>query len=116
TTSNPAKPGETVAIYLTGMGAVDKTVTAGAPAPSNPLANVSAPIAVYIGSGSNAQQATVQFAGLAPTLGGLYQINVTIPSNMPAGDQIIEIVTGVDFGNGTTYDVDFSEATIPIGK
>jgi uncharacterized protein (TIGR03437 family) len=116
TTSNPAKPGETVAIYLTGMGAVDKTVTAGAPAPSNPLANVSAPIAVYIGSGSNAQQATVQFAGLAPTLGGLYQINVTIPSNMSAGDQIIEIVTGVDLGNGTTYDVDFSEATIPIGS
>jgi uncharacterized protein (TIGR03437 family) len=113
TTANPAKPGETVAIFLTGLGAVDQNVTAGAAAPSNPLANVLADLAVYIGSGSNQTQATVAFAGLAPALGGLYQINVTIPTGMPAGDQLIEIVTSAD---GVNIDVDNAEATIPVGK
>jgi uncharacterized protein (TIGR03437 family) len=116
TASNPAKAGETVAIFLTGLGAVTPTVAAGAPAPSNPLAKVVAPVSVFIGSGSSQMQATVAFAGLAPSLGGLYQVNVTIPAGLPAGDQVIEILTGVDFGNGPTIDVDNAEATIPIGK
>jgi uncharacterized protein (TIGR03437 family) len=103
-------------MFVVGLGAVDKTVTAGAPAPSNPLANVVAPLAVYIGSGSNQQQATVQFAGLAPGLGGLYQINVTIPTTMASGDQPIEILTGVDFGGGVQIDVDSFTASIPISK
>jgi len=113
TAANPAKPGETVAIFLTGLGAVNQTVVAGSAAPSNPLARITADLAIYIGSGANQAQATVQFAGLAPSLGGLYQINVTIPAGMPAGDQLIEILTSTD---GQDIDVDNAEATIPIGK
>jgi uncharacterized protein (TIGR03437 family) len=109
TAASPAKPGETVALYISGLGAVDKTVTAGAPAPSNPLANMSALVAVYVGD----QQATVQFSGLAPTLGGLYQINLTIPSGAASGSQFIEILTSVD---GNSIDADNIEATIQIGK
>jgi len=109
TASSPAKAGETVALYVSGLGAVDKTVTAGAPGPSNPLANMSAFLFVYVGG----QQATAQFAGLAPTLGGLYQINLTIPSGVPTGSQSIEILTSVD---NSSIDVDNAEATIQIGK
>ena len=46
-TASPAKVGETVLIYLTGLGAVTPPVAAGAAAPSNPLASATVPD-VYI--------------------------------------------------------------------
>jgi hypothetical protein len=45
------------------------------------------PIAVYIGGA----QATVGYAGLAPQLAGLYQINVTVPTGAIAGDNNLDI-------------------------
>lgn len=97
--SSPAKVGETIAVYLTGLGAVNQTVTAGAPAPnSTTLVN---PIAVYV----DGYQATVAYSGLAPTLGGLYQVNITIPSGVSSGEVTLEI---------STADGDNIQATIPI--
>ncbi len=88
TASSPAKAGETVQVFLTGLGPVSPTVAAGAPAPSSsPLAQVTNQPAAYIGG----QQATITFAGLAPGLGGLYQLNVTIPSGLTSGSNTLEI-------------------------
>jgi uncharacterized protein (TIGR03437 family) len=70
--SSPAKVGETVQIFLTGLGAVTPPVAAGAAGPSNPLSTTIVPD-VYI----DGVFATTVFSGLAPTLGGLYQLNVT---------------------------------------
>ncbi|MBZ5621573.1 MAG: hypothetical protein LAQ69_23020 [Acidobacteriia bacterium] len=105
-TASPAKVGETVQIFLTGLGAVTPAVAAGSAAPSNPLSTVAdiANLFVYI----DGMQAKVVFAGLAPTLGGLYQLNVTIPSGVTLGAaDDIEIVTA---------DADNIQATIPISK
>jgi uncharacterized protein (TIGR03437 family) len=106
TTANPAKVGETVSIYVSGLGAVTPAVTAGAAAPSSPLSTVAdiADLAVFI----DGVTAKVTFAGLAPGLGGLYQLNVTIPSGVTLGASVdVEIVT---------LDADNIQATIPISK
>ena len=34
---------------------------------------------------------TMMFAGLTPTLAGLYQVNVEVPLVVPTGDQIFEL-------------------------
>jgi hypothetical protein len=51
--------------------------------------------------------ATVAYAGLAPTLVGLYQVNVQIPSGITAGDWYLDI-SGPD-----SYT---SEAIISVGS
>lgn len=99
--SNPAQAGETVSVFVTGLGAVTPGVADGAPGPSNPLSNTSNTIAVYIGG----KTATTTFAGLAPQFVGLYQINVQIPTGVASGNALLE-VTGPDF--------DTLQATIPI--
>src|SRR5262249_24285622 len=72
--ASPAKAGETVQIFLTVLGAVTPPVAAGAAGPVNPLSTMIVPD-VYI----DGVLAKTVFSGLAPTLGGLYQLNVTIP-------------------------------------
>jgi uncharacterized protein (TIGR03437 family) len=79
--ASPAKRGETVQVFLTGLGAVSPPVADGVAAPSNPLSQVAlnpSQLNVYM----NGQPAAVQFAGLAPGFPGLYQLNVTVPMNL----------------------------------
>jgi uncharacterized protein (TIGR03437 family) len=90
---------------------VDQNVTAGAAAPSSPLANAKAQVIIFIGASQT--PATILFAGLAPGLGGLYQVNFTIPSDVSTGEAAIFLATSVD---GSDFDVQNFEATIPIGK
>ena len=84
---NPAQIGETVSVFVTGLGAVSPTVADGAAGPTDQLANAVGPIAAYIGG----VQATVGYAGLAPQLAGLYQINLTVPAGVTAGDNNLDI-------------------------
>ena len=87
TTKNPAQAGETVSVYLTGLGAVNPTISDGAAGPSSPLSYTSSTITADI-SGT---AATVTFAGLAPGFAGLYQLNVTIPTGLTAGDNFLDL-------------------------
>ncbi len=80
----PAKRGETLLLFLTGLGAVTPTIADGSAAPSNPLSLVTADVKVYIGG----RLATVIFKGLAPGLAGLYQINFTVPTNAATGSAV----------------------------
>jgi uncharacterized protein (TIGR03437 family) len=84
---NPAQIGETVSVFVTGLGAVNPAIADGDAGPSNPLANATATIAAYIGG----VQATVSYAGLAPQLAGLYQINLTVPAGLTTGDNNLDI-------------------------
>jgi len=96
TPSNPAQPGETILVYLTGLGTVTPTVTDGAIGPSGPLSqsdlNGAGNLGVFFNdyvNGSFGNQATIAFAGLAPGFAGLYQLNVTIPSSgLGSGDDV----------------------------
>jgi uncharacterized protein (TIGR03437 family) len=86
---SPAQIGETVSVFLTGLGAVSPTIADGAAGPTDPnaLAKAVATITAYIGG----VQAAVGYAGLAPQLAGLYQINLTVPAGLTAGDQSLAI-------------------------
>jgi uncharacterized protein (TIGR03437 family) len=89
-TTHPAAPGSLVIVYATGLGAVTPAIDDGA-APGAVLTQVNTPPAVMIG-GVTAQ---VVFAGLQPQFPGVYQLNITIPSNAPTGSAVpIQIQVG----------------------
>ncbi len=73
-TTSPAVGGETVLIYLTGMGAVTTAVADGVG--STGADNTVAQPVVLVGG----LQGTVAYSGLAPGFPGLYQMNVTLPA------------------------------------
>jgi uncharacterized protein (TIGR03437 family) len=82
TSSNPIHRGDTLTIYLTGMGAVSPMVTNGYPAPLGPAyALALAPPTVEIGG----VPLSILYAGLAPEEVGVYQINATVPQSVSEG-------------------------------
>lgn len=102
TSKSPAQIGETVSVFVTGLGAVSPTIADGDAGPSPGLSYTTNTIAADIGGTT----ATVTYAGLAPGLAGLYQVNVTIPSGLTSGDNTL------DLGGPDSYT---SEVLIPIG-
>ena len=98
--SNPTHRGETISLFLTGLGAVSPKITDGGLGPSSPLSQAAAFTNNYLAvnfndytSGVTQAQATISFAGLAPGLAGLYQMNVVVPKTVGPGNVYIEIDT-----------------------
>jgi uncharacterized protein (TIGR03437 family) len=89
TSSAPATAGDALVIYGAGLGVVTPAIPDGSAAPSSPLSRTTNPIAVTIGG----QNAPVIFSGLAPEFVGLYQINVTVPSGVPAAADAPLVIT-----------------------
>lgn len=100
--ASPAAPGEIVQVYLTGLGATTPVVPDGSAAPTKPLALVTAPVNVYVGG---VLVTNVQFKGLAPTLAGLYQLNIQIPPNVSPGDLSLAVQTVDGFTDMTAIQV-----------
>jgi uncharacterized protein (TIGR03437 family) len=91
--SSPAQIGETVAVFLTGMGVVNPPVGDGEAAPIGTQSITTAtPLVFLLDSSGNYTQATIAFSGLAPGYAGLYQINFMIPAGVVAGDTNLEII------------------------
>jgi len=106
--SQPAPQGASISIYASGLGATSVTVAPGDPAPSDPLAEVIAPVDVLI----NSEKAEVAFAVLAPGYSGLYQVNAKVPMSTPIGNTIpVQLV--VHSTNGAV--VKSNVVTIAIG-
>jgi uncharacterized protein (TIGR03437 family) len=83
--ANPAKAGDTLTLYAIGLGATSPPIPSGAAGPSaEPLARVTSPIEVWF----DPVHVEPEFAGLAPGFVGLYQVNVTVPRGVPAGDRV----------------------------
>ena len=103
-TDKAAPPGTVIQLFASGLGTLDPAVATGAPAPTSPLSTATTlPTATVAGLA-----ATVQYAGAAPTLVGLYQVNVLIPANAPNG------VAGVTLNSGGNVSQD--GVTIFIGS
>jgi uncharacterized protein (TIGR03437 family) len=87
--ATPVTAGDVLAIFATGLGAVDQTLPDGAAAPNSPLANTVAKPTVTIGG----QNAMVSFSGLAPGFVGLYQIDAMAPNGVTPGDQTPVVIS-----------------------
>jgi uncharacterized protein (TIGR03437 family) len=82
-----ATAGDTVTIYVIGLGPTSPAVPSGTASPNPPA--VVGETQVCFGEHTAVNQppcATAAFAGLTPGLVGLYQINVVIPSGLPTGN------------------------------
>jgi uncharacterized protein (TIGR03437 family) len=80
--TRPARPGEILVLYATGLGPTDPPVTPGLV--FSGAARTTDPVAVTLGG----MDAPVAFAGLVSP--GLYQLNATVP-NVAPGDQALLI-------------------------
>lgn len=98
---NSVARGETIQIFLTGLGLVTPANPAGAAGQSNQPSVITGNVKVFIGD----RPATVSYAGLAPGLAGLYQINAIIPNNVSSGNAYVDI---------STDDAYHTQVTVPI--
>ncbi|HTS64488.1 MAG TPA: metallophosphoesterase [Candidatus Acidoferrales bacterium] len=90
TTTSPATAGEILDVYLTGLGQVNGSLTAGQPAPASPPLSVVATVAVDIGTAS---LMTPIFSGLTPGLAGVYQVSVGLPPDLPTNTYPLRVIT-----------------------
>jgi uncharacterized protein (TIGR03437 family) len=88
--NHPAVRGQSIAIFVNGLGPVSNTPGSGEPSSAVNLSQTPSFPTVTIG-GVNAQ---VVFSGLTPFTVGLYQVNVTVPSGIAAGNQQVVVAMG----------------------
>ncbi|MCC6862627.1 MAG: hypothetical protein IT158_28900 [Bryobacterales bacterium] len=80
TGENPAAAGETLIVYVTGLGDVQPDIPAGYPAPPDPPRTVLTPEVMVAGA-----PAQVLFSGLVPGYAGLYRVKFQAPPGVPSG-------------------------------
>jgi len=86
----PARPGDIVQLYVTGLGLTNPPFAAGQLPPGDASgARPAPPVTVII----DGLQAVVQYAGTAPGFAGLYQINAVIPFTPNLGEVPITIMS-----------------------
>jgi trimeric autotransporter adhesin len=101
--ARPAHPGESVSIYMTGLGNVTNPPADGAPVPSGPpySETILSPVVMIAGT-----PVTPTFSGLAPLFAGLYQVNFQIPETTPAGVAVpVAVTIGTALSNLVTIAV-----------
>jgi uncharacterized protein (TIGR03437 family) len=106
----PGKAGDTITIYINGLGAVDPPINDGwnscdlsicAPDFSNlKLRTTTVRPVVKIGN-VTVPDGNILYSGLTPLFAGLYQINVTIPDGITPANNVPVVV---QMGNTTTGD------------
>jgi len=87
--TNPAHAGDSVQLYGNGLGPVYNQPASGAVALFNPLPTTKSLCTVTVGG----QNAPVSYCGLAG-YPAEYQINITVPSGLAAGNQPVVLTTG----------------------
>jgi uncharacterized protein (TIGR03437 family) len=94
--SRPAHPGEYIEVFATGLGPTDSPLDPGAPAPVTKLIRAVRPVSLTIGG----KELDPAFAGLAPGFGGLWQINVHLPTDITTG-VAVPLQVNVTLSDGT---------------
>jgi uncharacterized protein (TIGR03437 family) len=98
----PAAAGSVLAVYATGLGPVEPPIPQGTRAPASPLSVVTVPVTATIGG----RQAVVTYAGAAPGLVGMYQVNILVPALAPSGTNRLLLSAGGNFSQeGVTVQI-----------
>ena len=99
--ASPARPGDTMVVYLTGAGPVQASGAwlEGAPSPPG-LSPVTLPFTATLGG----QDAATDYLGLTPGSIGLYQLNMKVPS-LPRGDHALILTVGGKASNSALVSV-----------
>ncbi|MGH9365472.1 MAG: hypothetical protein ACRD1B_09445, partial [Thermoanaerobaculia bacterium] len=87
TQSNPARPGELILLFLTGLGATTPPVATNVAGPIPPAVTVTNPVV-----GINGEGAEVLGSFYAPSLYTAYQINFVIPANARSGLASLSVI------------------------
>jgi uncharacterized protein (TIGR03437 family) len=82
TDQNPAKIGEFIHLYFTGLGMVAPAIATGVAAPIGPLYRLVTPFSCQFLQASGVLTADILFAGLAPLFIGVEQVDMQIPSGL----------------------------------
>lgn len=85
TETQPLQRGEFAFLYAAGLGAVTNPPATGSAAPAAPLASAAAGVRVTLAG----LPCDAPYAGLAPGLVGVYQVNLRVPDNAPSGAQAL---------------------------
>ena len=88
TPTTPATPGETISIVATGCGPTTPALIPGE-IPAQAFSLAALPTVTIGGINANVVSATV-----LPGTGGVYQVNVQVPGNVPNGDQPVAVQLG----------------------
>jgi uncharacterized protein (TIGR03437 family) len=99
--TNPAKPGSYLIVYITGQGPLTTSVANGAGAPSSPLALTLASTTAIIGQAP----APVLFSGAAPGFAGVAQVNLQVPIGLAKAELPLIISVGGVVSNALTVSV-----------
>ncbi len=96
---NPALPGEILHLYAHDVGPVNPVPLAGVPAPLQPLAMLTSPISCTFEAGADGPvSVSVLFAGLAPQLLNVFQVDVQLPGAFSGS--LGGIACQIDAGSG----------------
>ena len=96
TADDPARPGDVLIIFVTGIGDVDNLPATGSATPASPIPTASVPPIVTLG-GAETQ---VFFGSLAPFFVGLGQINFQLPDPLPQSPGALLLVVSLDESAG----------------
>jgi uncharacterized protein (TIGR03437 family) len=83
--ANPAKAGDVILVYCTGLGATSASLPTGTVVPSTTTANATVPVTVTI----SGKPATVTYAIASPGFAGLYQVALTVPAGVTGNSPIV---------------------------
>jgi uncharacterized protein (TIGR03437 family) len=93
TDQNPAKIGEVVHLYFTGLGMVAPAIATGLAAPISPLYRLVTAFSCQFQQGSAFFPADILFAGLAPLVVGVERVDMRIPSGLTVTNPEIDCVS-----------------------
>jgi uncharacterized protein (TIGR03437 family) len=92
---SPAKPGEIIHLYFTGLGAVTPRIATGAVTPLSPLYRLQTPPVCQFQEANRSVDATILFAGLAPGFIGVDQVDLQIPSGLTTTYPLLNCGSGI---------------------
>lgn len=89
TAAAPAKPGDLLVLYATGLGGTQPLPATGEiPQTAGLINGFAAGALQLLINGKALDSSTIPYAGLTPGFAGLYQINFYLPGNCPVNPQI----------------------------